>query len=110
MRRNANDPAASEPTGALRPQDSQDTLASLVQVDPTPIDADPDSLLGDSLDASASLKSDQSTSSLKSHTPSASALGLSGSGHGTVFYRKLAPSRLYALLPLPALADHSFSS
>ncbi|KAL2023004.1 hypothetical protein VTK56DRAFT_4219 [Thermocarpiscus australiensis] len=70
---------------SLHPTASKDTLVSLLQLDPAPIDSPntdkdlpplPDQSDGASSDSTPSLKSSSTTSSI----------GLSGSGHGPIYY------------------------
>lgn len=69
-------------TASLYRQDSQETLVSLAQLDPSPMDIDKDlpPLPGETMESS--------TSSLGTpmRTSTASLLGLGGSGRGPIFY------------------------
>lgn len=78
---------------SLRSQASQATLVSLLELDPTPMDSPnvekdlpplPDQVDGALPDSTHSLKSSSTSTSL----------GLSGSGHGAIYYRTFP-------LPLP---------
>ncbi|KXJ89400.1 hypothetical protein Micbo1qcDRAFT_235221 [Microdochium bolleyi] len=75
---------------AARRRDSMDTLVSLLQLDPKPMEPDNEEDLStvseDPLESSTStLKSHATNSTFKSHGTSSS-LGLSGSGKGPIYY------------------------
>jgi hypothetical protein len=75
---------------SLRSKASQATLVSLLELDPTPMDSpDTDKDLPPLPDQADGAPSD-STSSLKPASTSTS-LGLSGSGHGAIYYRAYLP-------------------
>ena len=79
-----------EPRRSLRYYGSQETLASMLHIEPSPIDSEDDdqTLLEEDLAGSSST----ATSSSLNKSNTSSSLGLSGSGHGAIYYCTTSPS------------------
>ena len=79
-----------EPRRSLRYYGSQETLASMLHIEPSPIDSEDDdqTLLEEDLAGSSST----ATSSSLNKSSTSSTLGLSGSGHGAIYYCTTSPS------------------
>jgi hypothetical protein len=82
---------------SLRSRASEATLVSLLELDPTPMDSPNIDKDLPPLPGQTDEKLSDSTGSVKSPTTSAG-LGLSGSGHGAIYYRTSPPT--------PNLPDH----